>query len=186
MRDDLENIYMLLFRFLGNCFRLALCNVSWLATQESVRRSRARSDRLRAVVRAARPRRALRQLSRHCTRCGVVFFLSHNLSQVHRKGDLSDEVDGMTRKRRRRLHLLPEAFGRCRCAHDVLSCFLCTTFFNSRFASGCCVSLYGNCLTTQGVSSRVFFVFLSTVRCALIRLLLGTLPSHVGIVAALV
>ena len=36
MRDDLENIYMLLFRFLGSGFRLALCSVSWLATRESV------------------------------------------------------------------------------------------------------------------------------------------------------
>ena len=36
MRDDLENIYMLLFGFLGNGFRLALCNLSWLATRESV------------------------------------------------------------------------------------------------------------------------------------------------------
>ena len=36
MRDGFENIYMLLFRFLGNGFRLALCSVSWLATRESV------------------------------------------------------------------------------------------------------------------------------------------------------
>ena len=36
MRDDLENIYMLLFRFDGNGFQLALCSVSWLATRESV------------------------------------------------------------------------------------------------------------------------------------------------------
>ena len=34
MRDDLENI-LLLFRFVGNGFQLALCNVSWLATRES-------------------------------------------------------------------------------------------------------------------------------------------------------
>ena len=32
MRDDLENIYMLVFGFVGNGFQLALCNVSWLAT----------------------------------------------------------------------------------------------------------------------------------------------------------
>ena len=31
--DDLENICMLLFRFVGNGFQLALCNVSWLATE---------------------------------------------------------------------------------------------------------------------------------------------------------
>ena len=36
MRDDLENIYMLLFRFVGNGFQLALCSVSWLATRQSV------------------------------------------------------------------------------------------------------------------------------------------------------
>ena len=36
LRDDLENIYMLLFRFLGNGFRLALCNVGWLVTQKFV------------------------------------------------------------------------------------------------------------------------------------------------------
>ena len=36
MRDDLENIYMLLFRFVGNGFQLALCSVRWLATRESV------------------------------------------------------------------------------------------------------------------------------------------------------
>ena len=36
MRDDLGNICMLLFRFVGNGFQLALCNVGCLATQESV------------------------------------------------------------------------------------------------------------------------------------------------------
>ena len=36
LRDDLENIYMLLFRFLGNGFRLALCSVGWLSTQNFV------------------------------------------------------------------------------------------------------------------------------------------------------
>ena len=61
-----------------------------------VRRSRARLHRLRAVVGAVRPRRASsRQLSRHGTSCGVVFLLSHDLSQVHGKGDLGDEVDGV-------------------------------------------------------------------------------------------
>ena len=33
-------------------------------------------------------------MSRHGTRCGIVFLLSHDLSQVHRKGDLGDEDDG--------------------------------------------------------------------------------------------
>ena len=36
MRDDQENICVLLFRFVGNRFQLALCNVGWLATRESV------------------------------------------------------------------------------------------------------------------------------------------------------
>ena len=35
-REDLENIYMLLFPFVGNGFQLALCNVSWLLTWGSV------------------------------------------------------------------------------------------------------------------------------------------------------
>ena len=33
--------------------------------------------------------------ARRSTRCGVVFLVSHDLSQVHRKGDLGDEVDDM-------------------------------------------------------------------------------------------
>ena len=65
--------------------------------------------------------------ARRGTRCGVVFLLSHDLSHVHRKGDLGDEVDGMKRKRRRRLQRVPEAFGLCRCAHDVHYCFVCST-----------------------------------------------------------
>ena len=49
--------------------------------------------------------------ARRSTRCGVVFlFLFHAPSQVHRKGDLGDEADGMKRKRRRRLQRVPEAF----------------------------------------------------------------------------
>ena len=68
--------------------------------------------------------------ARRSTRCGDVFLLSHDLSQVRRKGDLGDEVDNMQRKRRRCLQLVPEAFERCRCAHDVHSCFLCRTFFH--------------------------------------------------------
>ena len=35
-RDDLEKIHMLLFQFVGNGFQLALCNVGWRATRESV------------------------------------------------------------------------------------------------------------------------------------------------------
>ena len=53
-----------------------------------------------------------------------MFLVSHDLSQVHRRGDLGDEVDGMNRKRRRRLQRVPEAFERCRRAHDVHSCFV--------------------------------------------------------------
>ena len=63
-----------------------------------------------------------------------------SLSQVHRKCNLCDEVDGMKRRRRRRLQRVPEASERCRCTHDTHPCFSCTTFLNSRFASGCCVS----------------------------------------------
>ena len=36
LRDDLTNIYALLFRFLGYSFRLAMSNVGWLATQQFV------------------------------------------------------------------------------------------------------------------------------------------------------
>ena len=36
LRDDLENIYALLFRFLGYGFRLEMSNVGWLATQQFV------------------------------------------------------------------------------------------------------------------------------------------------------
>ena len=36
LRDDLENIYALLFRFLRYGFRLAMSNVGWLTTQKFV------------------------------------------------------------------------------------------------------------------------------------------------------
>ena len=36
LRDDLENIYALLFRFFGYGFRLAMSNVGWLVTQKFV------------------------------------------------------------------------------------------------------------------------------------------------------
>ena len=36
LRDDLENIYALLFRFLGFGFRLAMSNVGWHVTQKFV------------------------------------------------------------------------------------------------------------------------------------------------------
>ena len=66
------------------------------ACDAGIRRSRAGPHRLRAVVGAVRPRRALcDSLSRHGTRCGVVFLLSRGLAQVHWKGDLGNEVDGM-------------------------------------------------------------------------------------------
>ena len=61
MRDDLENINMLLFRFVGNGFQLALCNVSCLETWESAVLV---PDPIVFVVRAARPSRSLRKLSR--------------------------------------------------------------------------------------------------------------------------
>ena len=66
--------------------------------------------------------------ARRSTRSCVVFLLSHDLSQVHQKGHLGDEVDGMQRERRCRLQRVPEAFERCRCACDVHSGFLCTFF----------------------------------------------------------
>ena len=102
MRDDLENIYVLLFRFLRNGFRLALCNVSWLATRES-------------VVLVPEP---------------IGFEPWPVVFGRGRKGDLGDEVDGMKRNRQRRLQWVPEAFERCKCAHDVHFCFLCATFLN--------------------------------------------------------
>ena len=92
MRDDSENIYMLLLRFLGNGFRLALFNESWLATRESVV--------LVPDPIGFAPWSVLFDRGEPCDsfpdttpRCGVVFFLSHDLSQVHGKGDLGDEVD---------------------------------------------------------------------------------------------
>ena len=36
LRDDLEEVYALLFRFLGFGFRLAMSNVGWLATEKFV------------------------------------------------------------------------------------------------------------------------------------------------------
>ena len=36
LRDDLENIYALLFRFLGYGFWLAMSNMGWLVTQKFV------------------------------------------------------------------------------------------------------------------------------------------------------
>ena len=48
LRDDLQVVYALLFRFFGYGFRLAMSNVGWLVTQKFV-----------ILVSAARPRRAL-------------------------------------------------------------------------------------------------------------------------------
>ena len=36
LRDDLEEVYALLLRFLGYGFRLAMSNVGWLVTQKFV------------------------------------------------------------------------------------------------------------------------------------------------------
>ena len=68
LRDDLENIYSLLFRFLRFGFQRGL------ARDTEVRHSGARSHRLRAEASAARPRRALRHLSIHffpASHCGA-------------------------------------------------------------------------------------------------------------------
>ena len=58
IRDDLENIYMLIFRFVGMGFRLALCNVSWVATRVFVVLV-PNSLVFAPWVSAVRPRRAL-------------------------------------------------------------------------------------------------------------------------------
>ena len=120
---------MLLFRFLGNGFRLALCNVSLLATRESV-----------VLVPDPIGFAPWPVLSRHGTRCGV-------LSQVHRKGDLGDEVDGMKRKRRRRLQPL---------VYMVFQLTICLWLL--------CFS-FRKLLTTQGVSSRVVLCFFHSTVC---------------------
>ena len=53
LRDDLENIYMLLFRFFGERVPAGALQF-WLVDDAEVRHSGARSHRLRAVVGAAR------------------------------------------------------------------------------------------------------------------------------------
>ena len=64
LRDDLEEVYALLFRFLG--FRLPAGDEQrGLARDTEVRHSGARSHRHRAETSAARRRRALRHLSIH-------------------------------------------------------------------------------------------------------------------------
>ena len=93
------------------------------------------------------------------------------------------------RKRQFRLQRFSEAFERCRCVHDVHSCFKCTTFLNSRFASGYCVSVVflhvgtGRCgeqvdvLRGLDVSDFSVVFSSSTFTC----LLLGVLLSHVNV-----
>ena len=58
LRGDLEKVNAPIFRYVGIGTRLALCCVGWL-DHAGVRRFGAQSDLLRAVVGAARPRRAL-------------------------------------------------------------------------------------------------------------------------------
>ena len=108
--------------------------------------------------------------------------LSHDLSQVHGKGDLGGEVDGMTRKRRRLLQRVPEAFEPFQNILMMSTLVSCVQRFSIHDLPLVVVSLCTNWLTTQRVSSRVVV----TVRCASIRLLLGILPSLVGVVTALV
>ena len=107
-----------------------------------------------------------------------MFLLSHDLSQVHRKGDLGDEVDGMKRKRRRRLQRVPEAFERCSVCHASQITFSFPVL---------CFSFRELADEARGLVASAF-VLLSTVRYALIRLsitplLFRTRPSHVGDIA---
>ena len=127
MRDELENIDMLLFRFVGNGFHLALCNVSWLATRESVvlvpgpivfaswsmlldrgEPCDSCQDTPHEAASACFLSRAseewpVTQKKLAPSVHGVCWekvkmiqeSLSHALSQVHCKGDLGDDVDGM-------------------------------------------------------------------------------------------
>ena len=109
VRDDLKNIYMLLFRFLGNGFRLAQSKVSWLATREFV-------VFVPDPIGFA-PWLVLFGRGEPCDSCQdtthvvvLCFSCPMTCHKSTRRGDLGDEVDGMTRKRRRRLQRVPGAF----------------------------------------------------------------------------
>ena len=91
LRDDLEEVYALLFRFLGFGFRLALCNVGWLVTQKFVI--------LVPDPIAFAPRPALLDPGEPCDLCQYTSFLPPVCScvtlpsQVHRRQkQLSDFV----------------------------------------------------------------------------------------------
>ena len=128
LRDDLENMYALLYRFLAYGFRLAMSNVGWLVTQKFVilvpdpigfapwpvlhgklcvicqhtshdvsfpwRAAKDRQER-RAPAADRRPDSACVVRGFPCLDVVLCSLLSHALSQVHRQGDVGDEVDGV-------------------------------------------------------------------------------------------
>ena len=134
LRDDLDEVYALLFRFLGNGFRMALCSVGWLTTQKfailvpdpivfapwsalldctasfespvnthlTMLPSQGGQQRTSKSDVYQQPIAGLTLLALCCTQseCGLspldvvlCSLLSHALSQVHRWGDLGDEVE---------------------------------------------------------------------------------------------
>ena len=113
---------MLLFRFVGKGFQLALCNVSWLATQESVvlvhdpivfapwsvfldrgepcDSCQGTSDeavffRIGESDVCRQPIAGMGQWTPPLVVVLCSLFLPHAPSQVHRNDDLGDEADGM-------------------------------------------------------------------------------------------
>ena len=77
--------------------------------------------------------------ARRSTRCRVVFLLS------------------LQRKRRRHLQRVPEAFECCKCAHDVNSCLLCTSFF--QFTICFWLSRHSTCVTLFSQVRLVYLIF---------------------------
>ena len=144
MRDDLEIIYMLLFPFVGNGFQLAPCNVSWLATRGSVvlvpdpivfapwSVHLDRGEPCDSCQDTSHEAASACFLSQEWPVTGETHSMwtesvwvvgggggkSQALSQVHRKGDLGDEVDGMKGDTTR---LLSDKNGNCKrgvlCGH---------------------------------------------------------------------
>ena len=93
---------------------------------------------------------------------------SRAIRSVSRRGrcfsaEASDEVDGMKRKRRRRVQRAPEAFARCRCAHDAHSCLYNVFQFTICFCLFC-ISLR-KLSDDARVSSRVVLCFFHSTVC---------------------